>query len=168
MTYAPTLLGDLHVVRAITPIDLASAAQDGDWVSLKNYNCCLVVYQSDVGTNNQDVSLTLRQAKSAGGANAKALSGRWYSKQDATVGDVTEADTDSESEVASFRDDGETACLAYCEISADMLDVANDYRFVQVRASDPGATAGKLGSAVYVLGGARYKDGVTRQKPAVS
>ena len=167
MTYAPTLLGDLHVVNGITPIDFASAAQNGDWVSLKNYNCLLILYHSDVGTENQDVTLTLRQATSRTGTGSKALQGRWYSKQSTTIGEVTEVDTEQSSESANFVDDGETGCLALCEVSADMLDVNNGFEWVQLRATDPGATAGKIASALYVLGGSRYKDSVLRQKSAV-
>ena len=143
------------VAAAIVPVDLSAAAASGDWVELGKYDSLTVLYVSDAGTAGQDVTVSLRQATSNTGTAAKDLDkGQWYAAQHAT------ALTDSFAAVGagdgSFTDDGETQCIARVEVTADQLDVDNDFAWVQVQASDPGATAGKLGAAIYVLRGARY------------
>ena len=151
------------IVSAIVPRDLStgSAAKQGDWVELSKYDSVTVVYTSDAGTAGEDPTVKLRQATSAAGANAKDLdAGQWYVAQHAS------ALTDSFAEdgtAGEFEDDGETQCIARIEVTADQLDVNNDFRYVQVHVSDSGATAGKLGAAVYILRGARWSIRVDEQ-----
>ena len=143
------------IAAGILPVDLSDGAAAGDWVDLSKYDSLTVIYVSDAGTANEDVTVELRQAKTAAGGDAKDLDkGQWYAYQHATaLGDKFAEIGDG---AGSFTDDGETTCIARVEVTADQLDVDNDFRYVQISASDPGSTAGKLGAAVYVLRGARY------------
>lgn len=157
----------MKVIVGFGNLDLATDRQ-GDWASLANYDSCSVLYLSDVGHAGEDVTVSLRQATSAAGAGAKALTGpRWYGEQSATVAQVT-GDTIASLGLSSFTDDGETACFARCEITADMLDVSGGFSYVQIEVSDPGNTAGKLASALYVLQGARHSVDVPNQPAAAT
>ena len=159
----------MKVIVALLPQDLSvgGANKQGDWVSLANYDSCTIIYASDVGTANQDCDIDIRQATTNTGGSAKNLNGpRWYGMQHGTPGMAT-GDASALLGTSDFTDDGETAAVARCEVTADMLDVGNDFRFIQVRASDSGAAAGKLGAAFYVLQGARHSVDVPNQ-PAVT
>lgn len=157
-----------HVVNALSPQDLSAGGgnKSGDWVNLKNYDSLFVIYQSDAGTAGQDVNVSLRQATSRSGGNAKNLAkGQWFAAQGTTaVDDVFETVGDG---AGTFTDDGETICVARVEVTADQLDVDNNFSWVQIRCSDSGNAAGKLGSAVYLLRGARFAIEVPEQKSAV-
>ena len=163
---------DTKVAVGILPRDGAGGSMTGDWVSLAAYDSLTVLYSTDVGTDTQDVTVKLRQAKTAGGANAKDLNaGTWYVAQNATVanlGDALAADTGSADPAGEFVDDGESACIARIEITADQLDTDNDFAFAAVQVSDSGATAGKLQAAIYIMRGARYATGVEDQPTVLS
>ena len=163
---------DTKVVPLILPRDGAGGSMTGDWVSLAVYDSATVIYATDVGTDTQDVTVKLRQAKTAAGGNAKDLNaGTWYVAQNATVanlGDTLTADTGSTDPAGEFVDDGESACIARIEVTADQLDTDNDFAFVTVSVSDSGATAGKLQSVVAVLRGARYSVAVEDQPTVLS
>ena len=158
---------DTKVVVGILPRDGAGGSRTGDYVSLESYDSLMVLYTTDVGTDTQDVTVKLRQAKTAAGGSAKDLNkGTWYVAQNAAVanlGDTLVADTGSASPEGEFVDDGETACIARIEVTADQLDIDNGFKFVCVQVSDSGATAGKLQAAIYVLRGARYSIAVENQ-----
>ena len=152
---------DTKVVAGIVPIDLSGGAKNGDWVSLSDYDSLTVVYVTDVGTAGQDATIKLQQSTTNAGAGPvkDVVAGQWYVVQGAALDD----DFETDGTPGSFEDDGETMCIARIEITADQLDLANGYAFVRVHASNPGATAGKFGAAVYILRGARYVLAVDEQ-----
>lgn len=150
------------VVAAFGPVDLSAGEQFGDWVKLGLYDSVMVLYHSDAGTAGEDSTVKLRQAKTNAGGDAKDLDkGQWYAMSHANA--LTDAFA-TVGTAGEFTDDGETRTIARVEVTADQLDVNDDYQYVQVHASDPGATAGKLAAAVYVLCGARYAIEVPSQK----
>ena len=163
---------DTKVAVGILPRDGAGGSMTGDYVSLANYDSLTVIYTTDAGTDTQDVTVKLRQAKTAAGGNAKDLNaGTWFVAQNAAVanlGDALAADTGSTDPAGEFVDDGESACIARIEVTADQLDTDNDFKFVAVQVTDSGATAGKLQAAVCVLRGARYAVAVDEQPTVLS
>src|SRR4051812_8019624 len=62
-----------QIVSAIIPVDFSAAANNGDWVSLKDYEHCAVVLFKGAGTAGDDPTLTLQQASDVSGTGAKAL-----------------------------------------------------------------------------------------------
>ena len=98
------------VVAGFVPIDLASGAQLGDWVSVKDYDSLTVLYISDVGVAGQDVTVKLQQATDNANAGVKDLdAGQWFQMQHATaLTDVFIKDGTA----GEFEDDGETRCIA--------------------------------------------------------
>ena len=161
---------DTKIAVGLLPQDLATGtgAKSGAWVSLANYDSLTALYMSDVGTAGQDVTVKLQQATAAGGGGSKDLNaGQWFIAQNATVGDIGDA-LDTDGTAGEFEDDGETACVARIEVTADQLDVAGGFEFVRVHCTDAGTTAGKLGSVAYILRGARYAQAVVEQPSVLS
>jgi len=148
--------GHMHVTPGLVAQDLSVGGGNkaGDWVDMSLYDSLTVLYTSAAGTAGQDVTCQLRQAKTSAAGSVKNLdAGQWYAMQHAT------ALTDELAEVGTpgvFTDDGETQCVARVEITSDQLDEDNDFRWVQLRCTDSGGTAGKFAAAVYVQMGGRY------------
>ena len=154
---------DTKIVVGLLPRDGSGGALTGAFVDMGLYDSLTVIYSTDVGTSGQDVTVQLRQSKVAAGTGAKNLNaGQWFVAQNATVGDLGDT-LEADGSTGDFEDDGETACIARVEVTADQLDTANDFRFAGVHVTDSGTTTGKLQSAVYVLRGARYAVGVADQ-----
>ena len=157
---------ETKVVLALPVQDLAAGTgvKNGPWVGMAQYDSLTVLYnKSDAGTSGQDPTIKLQQATAAGGGGSKDLNaGQWYIAQHATVasiGDTFAADGTA----GEFEDDGETACIARIEVTADQLDTANNYAYVRLHSTDSGSTAGKLASAIFVLRAARYAQAVADQ-----
>ena len=154
---------ETKIVVGLVPQVITGAAENGDFVSLSLYDSLTVIYMSDVGTAGEDVTVTLRQATAAAGTGAKDLdAGQWYVAQNATPANIGDA-LAKDGTAGEFEDDGETACIARVEVTADQLDTANDFLYVSVRVDNSGTGTTKYGSASYLLRGARYAQAVTTQ-----
>ena len=146
------------IVAAFGPVDLNTAAVAGDWVGLAMYDSCTTVVIMGDGTAGNDAAVRLRQATGAAGAGAKNLDGAtWYETSHASALGESFAAVDGDTVTV----DGEEVALLRCEVTADMLDVDNDYTHVQVTVTDPGAA--KLAAGVHILRGARYAVKVPEQ-----
>jgi len=118
-----------QICAAFGPVDLSAAANNGDWVSLKDFDSCAVIFFKAAGTAGDDPTLTLRQATDVSGQAAAN-----------TYLDLTSA---------------ENAGIYLIEVRADELDVANGFDCVQFSVADVGTNA-QLGAALYLLRGSRY------------
>lgn len=154
------ILESMALVPAIIPVDLMTAANDGDWVNLKHYNRCLVVLYKAAGTAGNDPIFKLQQATAAAGTGAKdILFTRVYSKLHATdVGTVEDFTQASQTAATSYTDatSAEKQGMIAVEISADMMDVAGGFTFLRLDIADVGAAA-NLGCAFYILFEPRYQ-----------
>lgn len=145
----------------IIPVNLATAANDGDWVSLENYEYCIAVLFKGIGTAGDDPVFTLRQATSNAGGSAKALDFTVvYEKVGGTALSgvtswtrVTQAASNTYTNAAS----AENEAIIAVEIKADELDVDNGFKFVQVQIPDTGTNA-QLGGAFYLMLEPRYPE----------
>jgi hypothetical protein len=147
-----------QIVPAFVPVNLATAANAGDWVSMKNYARCTIVIVAGAGTAPDDIVVTLQQATAVAGTGNKALN---FSRIDvkqgadlATIGDFT---TVTQTAGTSYTEgtSAETQNLWVIEVKAEDLDEANGFDCVQASIADVG-TAAKVGVALYILWGARY------------
>ena len=154
-------LQHMTIESAIVPVDLATAANDGDWISLKNYRKALVVLFATAGTAGQDPVFTLRQASAVAGTGAKALDFTVvYEKVGALTGvaawtRVTQAAANTYTNAVS----GEAQNIIVVEVDAASLDVDNGFDCIQLQVPDTGATAGKIGCGIVVLLDPRYPQG---------
>lgn len=152
-----------QIAAGIIPVNLATAANDGDWVSLKNYGHVAIVVFKGAGTAGEDPVLTCRQAQDVAGTGAKALT---FTRIDAKVGAdlftvgtftvVTQAAGNTYTDAVS----AEAQAIFVVEFDADELDIKNGFDCVQVQIPDVGAGA-QIGGALYILTEPKYGQQVT-------
>lgn len=151
------LVEQVQIVSAIIPVDMSAAANNGDWVSLKNFSKCTIVFFKGAGTAGDDPVMTVRQASDVAGTGAKALT---FTRIDAKVGTqtgvglftkVTQAAANTYTDTVSAEAQG----LFLIEIDSHDLDVANGFDCVQFQIPDVGTNA-QVGCALYFLWPAKY------------
>lgn len=161
------LLEHIDIVTAFPPSDINSDA-DGDWVSLKNYEGCLVVFHKAAGTAGDDPSIRLRQATDVAGTSAKALNFKHiYHKIGATA--LSAISTFTRIDLTTATDDldlvsvngsdlltdvGES--LIVVDVRADSLDVSGGFDCVQLLIEGDDLSNSTYADAFYLLYGARY------------
>ncbi len=151
------ILETLNLISAIIPVDGSAAANNGDWVSLKDYRKVVAVLFKGIGTAGDDPIFKLQQASDVSGTGAKdLLFTRIYEKvgtQTSTAGwtVVTQAAATSYTNAAS----AEAQAIIAVEIDASMLDVDGGFDCVRLDIADVGTNA-QLISAFYVMADPRY------------
>jgi hypothetical protein len=151
------LLQRLNIASAFIPVDMAAAANDGDWVNMSLYDRCLCVLFKAAGTAGQDPVFTTRQATDNAGAGAKALNFTTIYEKVGTLTAVgvftrvTQTAANTYTNLAS----AENAAIIAVEFKAAELDHSNAFNFLQMQIPDVGAAA-QLGGALYLLYNARF------------
>jgi len=158
------------LVQAFIPVDMTTAANTGDFVSLKNWKHCTFVLFKAVGTAGQDPVITLAQATVVAGTDTKVAAiissfrhklglagaldalGVWttVTQTAATTVDCTVAMATS----------AENSGFIVIDIDADDLDVTNGFDCVQFSVADVGANT-CLGGGMYILSEPRYAQATT-------
>lgn len=153
------LVENAQIAAAILPVNLATAVNNGDWVSLKNYGHVAIVVIKDGGTAAEDPSFTVRQATDVAGTGAKALNfTRVDKKQAADVQTVAQFTKVTQAASNTYAGDGTSAedeMIVVIEFDADELDTENGFDCVQLQIPDVGAAA-QLAAAIYILTEPRY------------
>lgn len=163
------LIEQIQIVPAFAPSDINSDAT-GDWVSLKNYNRCLVLFHKAAGTAGDDPSIRLQQATDVSGTGAKALNfNHIYHKIGATalsaIGTFTKVnlttatddlDLVSVNSVDLLTDVGET--LIGVEVKADDLDVDNGFDCINLLIEGDDVGNSTYACAYYILYGSRQNE----------
>ena len=145
------------IVSAFVPVDMQTANNNGDWVSMAKYDRCLVVLFKGIGTDGDDPIFNLQQAKTAAGGTAKDLDFTVIHKK---VGSqLTTLDFSRVTQTAATShtdtDSAQAEAIMAVEIKADELDTDNGYYFIRLDIANIGGNA-QLGWAFYILSGARY------------
>lgn len=162
------LLENIQIVPACVPGFDINADLDGDWVSLKNYDGCLVVLHKAAGAAGDDPSIALNQATAVAGTGIKALTfNHIYHKIGATalsaIGTFTKvalttatADLDlvSVNSVDLLTDVGESIIVV--DVRASDLDVDNGFDCLQLFVEGDDIGNSTLAGAYYILYGARF------------
>jgi hypothetical protein len=159
-----------NICQGFLPVAMNTAANSGDWVSMRDYGRCAIVVFKAVGTAGDDPTIAVKQAQAVAGTNAKALAFTTvYKKQAASnllaVGTYTKTTSDTPATNDAFNttlgtwsntDLAEQAAIIVIDIKAEDLDADNGFDCVQVSIADIGTNA-QLGSALYILGEPRYQ-----------
>ena len=160
MAATKRLIEMVNIVECFTPVDLQSGVNTGDWVSLKHYTGVLCVVHAAVGTVNDDVDITLLQAKDVSGGSSKALNiVDAYDKLGATTipnGVWTRTADNDDLGTYTNAASAENAYICAIDIQIDQLDMANDFDCVNLAVSNVGGNA-QLGSALYIMYGPRIE-----------
>lgn len=148
---------EANIVAAFGPVDMTSAANNGDWVSLKYFDRITVVLFKAAGTAGDDPILTIRQAQDVSGTGAKALNFTRIDIKAGTLTSIGSYTTVTQAAANTYTDatHAEIAAIYQVDFQAADLDVNNGFDCVQVQVPDVGAAA-QLGAAFYILRGARY------------
>jgi hypothetical protein len=162
------LMESINIVSAFAPGTDINTTAAGDWVSLKNYDGCLVVLHKAAGTAGDDPSIQLFQATAVAGTGSKALVfNRIYHKIGATalsaIGTFTEvelatptADLDlvSVNGADLLADVGES--LIVVNVRASDLDVDNNFDCLQLFVEGDDIGNATLAAAYYILYNCRF------------
>lgn len=146
----------INIVEGFLPVDLQSGANTGDWVSLKNYHNCAIVFMSAVGTAADDPTLTVQQATDVtnSASDAKDLDFTViHRKQVATslaaVGTWTRT-TQSASNTYTNGTSAEEDLIWIVDFVDTELDAANGFDCLRATVADVGSNA-QLGYLYYAL-----------------
>ena len=150
------LLEKLQVASGFVPVDLASGANDGAWVSLKNYGRCAIVLFKAAGTAGENPVLTLEQATDVTGTGAKALDFERIDVKQGTlsaIGAFTKLSNSGNSytEPAS----AEAEAIWVVDVLAEDLDIDNGFDCLRASVADVGIAA-QLGALLYLLHEPKY------------
>jgi hypothetical protein len=168
MSFNVDLMESINIVPAWVPGTDINSDAAGDWVSLKHYDGCLVVFHKAAGTAGDDPSVVLNQATDVSGTGSKALNfNHIYHKIGATalsaVGTFTKvelatetADLDlvSVNSVDLLTDVGETIIVV--NVRATDLDVDNSFDCLQFTVEGDDVANATLSAAYYILYNCRY------------
>ena len=155
------LVEEMQIVPAITPVDLQTGANNGDYISFKNYRHCTVIIYTGIGTAGDDEVISLTQATEVAGSTTKALNiDTIYYKVGATAVTAVETFTKAtQTAAATYDTDGidgaENVAMYVLEVDADDLDVDNGYDCMRVNVADVGGNE-MLGCALYIMSEPRY------------
>jgi hypothetical protein len=150
---------EFQVVPAIIPVNLATGANAGAWVSLKNYSHCTIAIFKGIGTAGEDPVISVLQATAVAGTSSKALNtARLSAKIGATTLAAVAAFTEvTQAAAATYTDaaSAENEALWLIDVNAEDLDVENGFDCLSVSIADVGTNA-QIGCALYILSGPRY------------
>lgn len=147
-----------QVVSGFVPVNMASGAPTSDWVSLKNYEMCTIIFFAAAGTNGDDPTLTVLQGTAVGGTTTKALTfTRIDVKQGAAlnaIGQFTKT-TQVAANTYTDTDAAEEQKIWVVSFRASELDTDGGYDCIRGAIGDVG-TNSQLGCVLYVLEFPRY------------
>ena len=150
-----------QVVSAFVPVDLQTAANTGDWVSMKGYERCTFIFFAAAGTAGDDPTITALQTVDVAdtGSVNKAVSfagGVVYTKMGTltAVGEFTKSTTTT-ANTHTDATSAEVQKIWVVDIKGEDLDVDGGFDCVRVSVGDVGGNA-QLGCGLYILWGARY------------
>jgi hypothetical protein len=156
------LVEKAQIAQGFLPVAMNAGAPVVDWVSLKEYGRCSVVFFKAVGTAGDDPTITLLQAQDVSGTGSKALTiNRVDKKQAATnllaVGQFTTSTPAAPATHDTFTantwtnsDLAEQAAIVVIEVKAEDLDVNNGFDCVTITIADVGTNA-QLGCALFLM-----------------
>lgn len=153
-----SLIEQGQVVAGFVPVNLATAANNGDYVSLKHYGHVAIVLFKAAGAAGEDPTLTIQQATAVAGTGAKALNFTTiHVKQGAdlaAIGTFTKV-TQAAANTYTDTDSAEAQAIWIVEFDVEDLDVAGGFDCVQAAVGDVGTTA-QVGAVLYILTEPRY------------
>ena len=132
-----------EVVMMLTPVNLATAANNGNWVDVRSFNAVSILFIKAASTAGDDPTFTLKQSKSSSGTDSKNLNfTRVYRKQGTTAdgGDWT-VTTQAAGNTYTNGTLAENKALIGVYIRADDLDVQGGFNHIRLEVPDTGTHA---------------------------
>jgi hypothetical protein len=150
-----------QVCLANIPVAMNTAGLAGDYLSFKNYGRIAIVFIKAVGTNGDDPTITVLQAKTVAGGSSKALNITRVDKKQAApnllaVGQYTTSTSASPASHDTFStntwtnsDLAEQAAVVVIEYKAEDLDIDNGFCCITATVADVGTNA-QLGAMLMI------------------
>lgn len=151
-------LGELaQVVSGFVPINLATGANSGDWVSLKNYERITFIFFKGAGTAGDDPTITIQEATAVAGTGAQDLAviSRVYVKQGADLAAVGQFTLVEQAAAATYTDATSAELQAIWMIDVLAEQLSDGFDCIRANVSDVGTNA-QIGGLLYVMRGARF------------
>jgi hypothetical protein len=154
------MLDQMQIAAGFVPVNLATAANNSDWVNLKAYGRVLIVFfKGAAASGTEDPTVTVLQATDVAGTGSKALTiSRAWTKTDAdltTIGQFTAGSPSTNT--LTVASSAQKAAIWVMEVLAGDLDKNSGFCCVQANVADVGSVA-QLGCLLYVLGEPRQSD----------
>lgn len=142
----------MNIVPAIIPVNLATGANAGDWVSMKNYHRCTVLIFAAVGSASSDLTATMEQAQDVAGTGAKALNFTRIDVKEAVsllaTGGWTTVEQAAGNTYVSLTN-GESQMVYAIDFLGEDLDTDNAFDCLRLSIAQVGAA--KVGCALYLM-----------------
>ena len=160
------ILEKMQIVSGFIPVDMSAGANNGDWVSLKNFGRCAFVFFKAAGTAGDNPTITVQQAQDVSGTNAKALNFTRVDVKKGTLTAVGAFTTIAQAAANTYSDSASAASqmITVIEVKAEDLDCDGNFDCVQASVADVGTNA-QLGCMLYLLHEPRY--GMTPEPSAI-
>jgi hypothetical protein len=154
------LVENSQIVSGFLPVDLKTGANTGDYVCLKHYGHCAVVFFKNAGTAGDDPTITILQATDVANSlsDAKALTFTTiYTKQDTVLTAISEFTKNTQTAANTYTDatSAEDAAIWVIEFDAADLDVANGFDCLSASVADIGTNV-QVGCLLYILTEPKY------------
>lgn len=131
-----------QIVSGFVPVDLAAAAQVGDFISLENFQRAVVLLHKAAGAGGEDPIITLEQAQDVAGTGVKALNFTDAWVKEGTLNTIGQFTRVTQASANTFtRAIGASQAIWVIEFDADDLDVNNGFKTLRASLNDPGVTA---------------------------
>lgn len=153
------ILEKLQIASGFVPINIGSA-RSGDYVSMKGYGRCAIVFFGAAGPAGDDPVITVTQAINVAPSNAKALNfTRIDVKQGSALTSIGEFTTVTQAAANTYTDAAaaENQKIWVIDIKAEDLDLDNGYDCIAASIADAG-TATQIAAMLYLLHEPRYAD----------
>ena len=166
------LLEQTQIVWGFGPVNMVTAANTGDAVSLKNYRRCLVLFVKGIGTAGDDPTLTVLQGTDVAFGTNKALTFTdIFVKADLTslnqIGQWTQV-TQAAANTYVDTTHAEQAAIYAVEFKAEDLDIKNNYDCIRASVADVGTAANtQLGTLLYILSDPIFSDAPENMASAI-
>ena len=149
-----------NIVSGFIPVDLQTGSKDGDWVSMKGYERCTIVFFKEVGTAGDDPTITVQQTVDVAdtGGVAKGVNFtdiHTKTGTQTTTGLFTHV-TQAAASIYTDAASAEVAALWVIDIKAEDLDVEGGFDCIRANVDLAADNSAQLGCLLYILWPARY------------
>lgn len=152
------------LIPMASPVNLATGANPGDRINMKEYHGVLLALLKGIGTAGDNPVFTLLQHDAPTGGNSKALNiSEIYARLDAadvgTVGSFTKL-TQAPAATFTIPNSAEKQGVIAAQVLATDLDSANGFNYISLSIPDTG-TNSQLGATFAIPFGKRYEGSAT-------
>lgn len=149
------LVENTQICAGFVPVNMATANNTGDWISMKNWGHLAIVIFKGAGAAAEPLTVTVSQATAVAGTNSKALNFTdLYTKAGAdifAIGTWTRVTQSAGNTwAAGSGANGDYQAIYLIEIDAEDLDVGGGFDCVQASIADVGTTS-QVGGILYIL-----------------